>query len=253
MTENLLPVLFQDKLVAKSRNGKAGQIIVKSLSGVKPNAAARLAQKLEKELSGGREDIIEKLQASGSQNQSIQRVVALMQENPRYGLARAIAEAAADVAVVMNCFGKGALELKKLETVLELYKEMPTLMKDLVKHAVDGEDACDLCYGLGEVQKKAGAKVGAVCPRCKGSGKVVTSSKHKEFAMQKVLEMTEMLPKKAPMVNVNQAVQVNNSGGMNSDLLERMSKAADEILYARPTATPPPDTSVVDAEVLANE
>lgn len=243
--ESELPALLQDSVIKRSRKGKAGQIVVRALSGVQNSGATALARKLENELSGGREDVLEKLQASGTSNPSIQKLVQIYESNQKFSLARAIAEAKADVAVVLDSYAKGALALKKMETVLSIYKEMPHIMRDLMRHAIDEEETCGVCFGAKVVAARAGAKkLSQTCPRCKGTGVSRSSSEHKEFAVQKVLEMSEMLPKKQGVaVNVNQAVQVNAGG--NSDLLARMSKAADEVLYHRPT--------VVDAEVVEEE
>lgn len=240
-----LPALLRDSVTARSRKGKVGQIVVRSLSGVENSGAAQLARKLENQLSEGRDDVIEKLEASGSNNQSIRAVARILTARPDFSLARAIAEAKADVAVVLDSYAKGALALKKMETVLEIYKQMPHLMRDLMRHAIDEEEACGVCLGVGSVSPRAGArKLGLQCPRCKGTGSAKQSSEHKEFAIQKVLEMSEMLPKKTPMVNVNQAVQVN--AGQGADVLTRMSKAADEILYAQ--SNPVLDAEVVDEQ-----
>jgi hypothetical protein len=242
--EDELPVMLKDQVVARSRRGKAGQIVVRALSGVQKSSAAQLARRLEHDLSEGREDILEKLEASGTANQSVQKVAALLESHPQFSLARAVAEAGADVAIVLDSYAKGALALKKMETVLSIYKEMPHLMRDLLRHAIDEEVECGVCLGAGSVVSKAGArKLGQQCPRCKGTGKARTPSEHKAMAVQKVLEMSEMLPKKAPgaTVNVNQAVQVNAGG--HSELLARMSKAADEVLYSR-------TNPILDAEVI---
>jgi len=218
---------------------------------VQKSSASQLARRLEHELSGGREDIVEKLDASGTSNQAIQKVSALLETNPRFSLARAIAEAGADVAGVLDSYAKGAKALSQMSVVLNLYKEMPHLMRDLLRHAIDQEVSCGVCLGAGNVPARAGAKkLSQTCPRCKGSGEARESSEHKAMAVQKILEMSEMLPKRSggPTVNVNQAVQVN--AGSNSDLLARMSKAADEVLYSRPVS---PASVVVDAEVLNDE
>lgn len=245
ISEEDLPLQLQDRVVKRSRKGKAGQISLRQLSGIQKSPATQLARKLEHELSEGREDIIEKLQAGGGTNQAVLQVAALLDSNPQFSLARAIVEAGADVAHVLDHYARGALALKKMETVLGLYREMPRLMRDVMRHAVDQETTCEICFGEGKVPGRANGKtLNSTCPRCHGSGKTVTSSEHKEFAVQKVLEMSEMLPKKTPLVNVNQAVQVNAGGG--SDVLARLSRAADEIIYGR-------REGVIDAEVVDGE
>lgn len=246
-----LPIQLQDVIVKKSRKGKAGQIVVRALSGVQKTSASVLARRLEHDIARGeREDLLEKLQASPTQSQSLQRVVAMLEEHPQFSLARAIAEAGADVAHVLDNYAKGALALKKLETVLELYQQMPNLMRDLARHAIDEEVDCATCLGLGLVTGKAGGvTLNKTCPVCRGTKKVRESSEHKEFAAGKLLEMSDFLPKKGGLaLNVNQAVQVN-SGAPEGDLLARMSKAADEILYSG-KYNAPQLPEAVDAEVL---
>jgi len=248
LPEEDLPLQLRDITVKKSRKGKAGQITLRALSGVQKSPAAQLARKLEHELSTGREDIQEKLQASGTSNQAVLRVAEILGANPQFSLARAIVEAGADVAHVLDNYAKGALALKKMETVLGLYREMPNLMRDLVRHAVDRETTCEICFGEGKVTPRANGKsLSKPCPRCSGTGKAFSSSEHKALAVNKVLEMTEMLPKRQPLVNVNQAVQVNNAGG-GSEILARLSKAADEILYGRTAPAGTVDAEVIDVE-----
>lgn len=244
--EEDLPQQFRDVEIARSKKGKAGQIVVHQLSGVQKTSAAQLARKLENELSDGRDDVIEKLQASGHQTQELARLIDILHNNPQFTLARAIAEAKADVASVLNNYAKGALALKKLEVVLDLYKEMPHLMRDLVRHAVDKETDCAVCFGIGKVTRKSGGKsLTQPCPGCGGSGRTFHSSEHKAFAVGKLLEVGEMLPKKAGLaLNVNQAVQVNQGSGGN-DVLSRLSKAADEILYGKRASD-----AIIDAEVV---
>lgn len=251
-----LPEFLRDDVTKRSRKGKAGQIVVRRLSGIQSSPATALAQKLENDLSPGREDLIEKLQAGGG-NTYVQRVAGLLQANPQFSLARCVAEAGADVVHVLDTYAKGALALKKLETVLGLYEAMPHLMRDLLRHAIDRESTCEVCFGLGKVQTRAGSKnLGRPCPRCAGSGKGWLSSDHKALAVNKILEISQLKPEKGPMVQVNQAVQVNQSG--NSELMARISKAADEILYrpgggneASLGAQAPTDSDVVDAELLS--
>jgi hypothetical protein len=240
--------MLRDNVVKKSRKGKAGQIIVRNLSGVQHTPAASLARKLEHDIAGSKEDIQEKLEASGTGSTAVKKVAALLSLRPDFSLARAIAEAGADVAGVLDAYAKGALALKKMETVLGLYKEMPVLMRDILRHAIDKETTCEVCLGAGQVQHKAGAnKLSKSCPRCLGSGKAIQVSEHKEFAVQKVLEMSEMLPKRGgPLVNVNQAVQVNQ--GASGDLLARLSKAADSILYDSGPSAQSSFGDIVDAE-----
>jgi phage FluMu protein Com len=243
--EDELPFPLQDVEVARSKKGKNGQIVVRALSGIVPGPATKLAQKLERDFSQSRDDLLEKLQASGNTSQTIQRLCAILEARPDVSLARAVAEAKADVGLVLEWYAKGALALKKMETVLEIYRQMPHLMRDLARHAIDAEVDCEVCLGQGKVVSRAGAgKLSQSCPRCKGTGKAFSSSEHKQFAVGKLLEMSDLMPKRGgPSVQVNQAVQVNAAQG--GELLAKLSKAADEILYGAGTSSSTP----VDAEL----
>jgi hypothetical protein len=239
--EEKIPDMFIDREIARSRKGKAGQIVVHSLGGIHKNAAARTAQKFEGELTGGREDIIEKLEVAGPSTQAIERLRDFMVANPRWSFARAVAESKADLACAIDAYAKGALALNKLAVVTELYRAMPSLLRDIMRHAIDQEEDCGTCFGLGLVKHKADAtKLTLRCPACRGTGKRLVSSEHKVFAMQKALELAQVLPQKQPLVAVQQNNQTFVSG--EGGLLEKMSKAADEILYNRP--------QVIDAEVI---
>lgn len=255
MTDSMLPVPLRDTEVARSRKGKLGTIKVREYSGVTANAASRLVRKFEYELTEGKDDILEKLEAAPDSPPSIARLVAMMKERPKMSFARAIAEAKVDAAIALDSYAKGAIALKKIETLLALYKEMPALFRDLLRHAIDREETCELCLGIGQVQPRAGSnKLNKPCPRCSGSGHVVTSSKHKEFAMQKALEMSQLLPEKKPLVAVSQQ-QLNMTVSAEGGLLEKMSKFADEVLYNSriPTNRLPSAPNVIDVEAMEVE
>jgi hypothetical protein len=249
VVEQELPLQLKDKEVARSRKGKMGQIVVREFSGVSKNATSRLVKKFEKALTGGREDIIEKLE--GVENklpENARKVLEIMRAKRSVSLARAIAEAGADASTILDAYAKGAMAIGKMETIVNLYKEMPSIFRDLMRHAVDQEEKCDLCFGQGKVQTRAKSnKLGPACPRCGGSGCIVTSSEHKQFAMQKALDMAQILPQKGPLVAVQQNQQTINAGAGDSGLLEKMSKAADELLYGRTTLG---DSHTLEAEVI---
>jgi len=234
--------MFLDREIARSRKSKAGQIVVHSLGGVHKNAASRTAQKFELELTAGREDIVEKLDAAGNLNQGLERLRDLMVAEPRWSFARAVAESKADLAGAIDAYARGAIALNKLATVVEMYKAMPTLLRDLMSHAIDQEVNCATCFGVGLVKSRPDSvKLSLKCPSCRGSGLTKASSQYKQFAMNKALELARVLPERQPLVNVQQNTQVN-SFQQAEGLLEKMSKTADKILYDRAT--------VIDAEVI---
>jgi hypothetical protein len=233
--------MFVDQVVAKSRKGKAGQIVVHSLGGIHKNAAARTAQTFEKELTNGREDIIEKIEASGTPNQALQLCKDLMVANPRWSFTRAVAESKSDLAGAIDAYAKGAIALNKLAAVKTMYEELPTLLRDIMRHAIDQNEDCATCFGVGMVKGRPNAKkLTLKCPTCKGTGQTLVSSEHKRWAAQKALEMSQVLPEKQPLVAVQQN-QTNVIGG-EGGLLEKMSQTADKILYDR--------ADVVDAEAV---
>jgi chorismate mutase len=244
--ESQLPQMFVNHEIARSRKGKGGQIVVHSLDGIYKNAASRTASKFENELTEGRDDIIEKLDAAGNLNQSLERLRDTLVAEPRWSFARAVAESKADLAGAIDAYAKGAIALNKLATVVEMYKAMPSLLRDLMRHAIDQEIDCATCFGIGLVKTRPDAtKLSLKCPSCRGTGKSLVSSEHKRFAMNKAIEMAQVLPERQPLVQVQQNTQVNNMGSQEG-LLEKMSKTADEILYRR---TAP----VIEAEVVKND
>ena len=218
---------------------------MRSLGGIHKNAAARTAQKFENELTEGREDIVEKLEAAGGLNQSLERLKDTLIAEPRWSFARAVAESKADLAGAIDAYARGAIALNKLTTVIEMYKAMPSLLRDLMSHAIDQDVNCATCFGLGLVKTRPDAKKLSIkCPSCRGTGFTKSSSQYKQFAMNKALELARVLPERAPLVAVQQNTQVNLQ--QSEGLLEKMSKTADEILYNRPRGP------VVEAEVVKN-
>jgi hypothetical protein len=242
--ENNLPAIFRDKETARSRKGAAGQLVVKSMSGLQRNNAARLATKFENNLTEGREDIIEKLEMVPDEQQTkLQRhLINTMRENPRWSFGRCVAESKANLATTMNQYAHGLLALKKLESLTSLYREMPNLMRDVMHHAIDQMEVCNVCFGEGKVAGRAGGKsLNTPCPRCSGAGNVRTSSPHKAVALKEALEISKLKPQKGPLVAVQQNTQVNASG-VDNNLLERMAKATDEVLWG--------DRDTIDAEIV---
>jgi hypothetical protein len=235
--------MFVDREVARSRKGKAGQIVVHSLGGIHKNAAARTAQRFENEFTEGKDDILEKLDAAGNLNQGLERLRDQLVANPRWSFARAVAESKADLAGAIDAYARGAIALNKLATVVEMYKQMPSLLRDLMRHAIDQEVDCATCFGVGMVKSRPDAtKLTLRCPSCRGTGRSLIASEHKRFAMAKALEMAQVMPERQPLVQVQQNTQVNHMGS-SDNLLEKMSKTADEILYGR-------RAPVIDAEVV---
>jgi hypothetical protein len=242
-----MPAIFRDKEVARSRKGAAGQIVVKDMSGVVRNSAAKLASKFEKDLTEGRDDIIEKLEMVPAEHQTAiqQKLVATMKANPRWSFARCVAESRANLATTLNHYAQGLLALKKLESLTELYRGMPHLVRDVMHHAVDQLEACKTCFGEGKVTARAGGKtLNRICPLCNGEKQIRKSSNFKKEAMQHAIEISKLKPEKGPLVAV-QNNQVVSVPGADTNLLEKMAKASDNVLYGDRDKE-----NVVEAEVV---
>lgn len=240
-----IPRCLTDSVIMKSKKGAAGQIIVKRVTGVQGNAASTLVKRFEANV-GGKEDVQEKLDAvNESLPEPVKRVLAILKEHPGTRLPRAIAMAGADIAQVMTSYAKGALFLGQVESAIEAQRNMPRVVKDLVGHAIDRDDVCQLCYGTGTVAARKGLlEETQVCPMCRGDRVTMTSSKHKEFAVQKLLEITKMI-ERAPLVNVQQNVGVKVEAGAGA--LSKVAALADEILYGKKALPPEPP---IEAEII---
>lgn len=243
-----IPKFLDDSIVKKSKKGRAGQILVRASTGVQKNAAAELVRRFETNV-GGKEDVVEKLSAiQDALPESVKGVLAVLASKPTMKLPRAIAEAGADIAQVMSFYAKGAIFLGQTESAIEAQRNMPRVVKDLVGHALDKSMVCSVCFGTRTVSRRKGEIMETeTCPMCRGEGATMTSSKHKEFAVQKLLEITKMVEKKGPLVEVNQQVGVKVGGEAVGGALAKVSHLADEILYGRKAL---PTGDIVEGEVV---
>lgn len=244
-----VPRSLQNVVVKKSKKGPVGQLVIRRITGIDHKSSAAMLVKRFEENVGGRDDVEEKLSCvKDNLPKDVAAVLALMKLKPGMKLPRVIAEAGADVAQVMSWYAKGAIYLGQVECAIEAHRNMPKVVKDLISHALDQTDVCTVCYGTGTVAKKHGAQMeNETCPLCRGSKYATVSSKHKEFAVQKLLEITKMV-EKGPLVSVNQQVGVKVDGsGVEAGALSKVAHLADEILYGR---RPLLAENVVDAEVV---
>lgn len=249
--ESELPPDLQNKIVKTSKKDSLGQLKLRRFSGVERDKTAKVIRKFERELTGGKDDIIEKMEAlegKGELNKEQFAILEVLRKKHNISLERAIVEAGAKPLAVMDAYAKGCVALAKLEAITIAHQGMPAVVRDLCRHAVDGTDICNVCVGAGRVPRRPGADaLTEVCPRCRGE-KVIhkAPSEIKEFAVGKILEITKMVEKGGPVVNVQTNVGVKVGGG--GTVLDRLSLLADEVLYGRGKGSPP--DGVVEAEVV---
>lgn len=94
------------------------------------------------------------------------------------------------------------------QAITAAIENLPVLTKDMIDDAKSDETTCPMCDGTGQVQREG--KPDKLCPNCSGKGVLRTiGDKH---ARNKLLEMTGVIKKEAPV-----QVNLNMHGlGMNS-------------------------------------
>lgn len=248
MSESELPPQLRDRVIHRTRKGPLGQLVVRSVTGVENNRAAQIVRQFE-ENTGGKDDIIEKMEAVRETLSKPQlELLELLKTNTKKKLPRLMAECKVELGSLMKSYTQGALSLGQTAAIAIAAQNLPRVAKDLAAHALDGTGSCSVCVGSGKVPARKGETKDTIeCPGCHGSGTVMVSSKHKEFAVQKILEMGKMIEGKGgPIVNVNQ--QVGIKVGSVGATMEKMALLADEILHGRTASNPEPE--ITDAEVV---
>lgn len=233
----LIDTLIPNRIVAKSRKGPLGAIVVRDLSGTSTSPASQAVGVLEDVV--GQESLIEAFAALEEELAPKHKdLLEKMVENrglvpqKRHSLARLIAETKTEPVAVMRVYAKGAEVLGKTAASILAFRELPGMVKDLVRHAVDREGVCGACWGKGRVKRKPADKVAKdLCPQCKGSGAGWEISDHKEYAMTKLLDITQMTPK-VPQVSITNQQQV--AIGMKGGFMETLLHTADRILHPSP-------------------
>lgn len=210
-----------------------GQIVLKRMSGLS-GPALPIVKKFEEDI-GSPQELVEKLELIESKlSEKEQNFLQSLRDNPKKkSLPRLMAEAGVSPSRILKYYAEGAVALGKVQAAIAISREQPTIVKDLVRNALDDTKACKVCVGTGKVKRQSNdKKENTPCPNCDGTGFRIVSSKHKEYAMDKVLEIGGLVESKKGGVNVevsqNVAVQAGKGGFM-----ERILKTSDEILYGR--------------------
>lgn len=253
-----MPREYRNELEFSTPKDPIGQIQVYRMSGLDNSPAVAVVKKFE-ELVGERESIIEKLSAVGDKlTEPERKLLELLigqadgTTDKRKTLARLLAEAGVSVSRVLTRYAEGALALGRVEAAIEVSRNQPTIVRDLIRNALDDETICGTCGGLGEVNRDAGikrpGKRSMGCPQCKGTGRqfLAKDADIKKFAMEKVLQIGKIVEKEpkgpAVAVQMNQNVAVQGSGAF----MEKVLKTSDQILYGR-------KPQIVEAEVVQPE
>lgn len=251
--EKELPPSLQNTIIKTTPKGPIGKIKVRKMTGLEHNTALKVVKKFEENI-GGTEELIEKLDAVSNelpQNQLL-LLEALKSPTNRKSLAHLMADYRVEPTQVMNQFAKGCVALGRVGAAIEAHRNLPAVVKALVRDALeDVKEVCSVCVGTGSTRPRKGTvQETSKCPACDGSGKSARASDLKQFAITKLLEVTE-LTKKGPLVQVTQQTANVHMSASSGGFMERMLQASDEILYpSRKQLQETTSTEVVDADVL---
>lgn len=229
-----IPKEFKDKVVGKSRKGPLGALTVRNHSGLVRNTASKTVKRFEENV-GGRDEVVEKLSAiEDSLPQHLKDALFILRANPKKSLSMALVDAKSEPVSMMKHFARACVELAQVEVAVEAHRNLPAVIKELYKHALHGvEDVCKMCGGTGRVKKRnSDMKDDLECTWCKGQGMALRDSPHKEFAVEKLLEVTKMAEKGGPSINLTTNVGVKVESGGQA-FFEKVIKASDEVLFKR--------------------
>lgn len=258
MTERHLPPELRNDIIAKSKTGPLGKLVVRRQTGLEPTGPWNTLKKFEENLRGEtvserREDLLEKLEAMyDSLPDDQKRLVQILRDetSPTKSIGRLMAEANVEPTKTLTIYAKGAVLLGKTKAAIAIHEGLPRIVKDLIyNHALDKTKVCSVCVGSGKVKAQQGRKGDKEeCPQCDGAGEIVTISPMKEFAVKQIMAHSDIAPKGSPLVNVSQQVAVVGKGG---SFMEKVLAASDSVLYPTKHEANQPD--VVEAEVLDGE
>jgi hypothetical protein len=262
-----IPPFLRNDILHTTKKDPLGRIQVKRMTGTVGGPATQIVRKFEDMLSDhtgentrARENLEEKLLAVEDKlGEDEHRLIDLLRGGRKNkSLSTVFAEAGVRPSRILKLYAEGAIALGKVHSAIEVSRNQPMVVKDLLRHALDQERVCNTCLGTKLVKRNVNSKEeNETCPACRGSGTRLVSSKHKPYAMEKVLQIGKLVdaPKKGTEVNVNQQVgiAVNTRGG---GFMERILKTSDEVLYGRRTALPALEvrngSGPIEAEVLSN-
>jgi len=256
VSTNSLPKELQNSVVKKSKTDGVGQIVVRRMTGMEQNPALAVVKRFA-EAAGGKLDVAEKLEAVEETLSKEERYfLQLLKSDKRKSIAHLMAEAMVRPTKGIEKYATGALALGKMEAVIEVAREQPNIVKDLLRHALDQTDICQTCVGQGMVPGRKGSlKENVPCPMCGGRKTKLSVSDHKEFATKQLMTFTKMIePEKGNTINVQQNVGLKIGSG---SFMEKVLRTSDEVLYGKKgeegESSGESSSQVIEAEVVQPE
>ncbi len=233
--------ILSNRVTHKSRQGELGRVIVRRFSGVDQNKAHQALVKFQQNTEESHEGIASTLMASKTLPKGMRRVAEALLDpkNKRKSLSFLVAENGADAADVIEHYAKGAVQLNRYEVLAMAAKEMPRVIRDLIRYTIPKKTLCKTCLGHKEitVQGKHGKRLPEKCLTCQGTGWEGDLGKGNEFAIEKVAAIAGFLQDSAKN-SVNVQVQQNNVTQVTQGrLMERilgLSEAEDDVIDVTP-------------------
>jgi hypothetical protein len=249
--ESSLPKGLQDRVVAKSSRGAIGAIVQKRYSGIVPNAAAKTVKQFVKNI-GGKEQTIQKLIAVEDRlTEEEKELLRLLQSGDKRTLVQLIVESGANPAKIIDNYARGAVILGKVDAATKAAVHMPKMINDLLRHALDHEDVCQRCVGVGKMPRVPSGITDAIpCDLCGGSGKITVISEHKEWAADKILQIGGVIEPKGGGATVNVGVNIDNGG---PSFMSRQLEVSEAILHNSRMRPVDVEATVVPSENSSQE
>lgn len=224
-----LPKALRDRAVKVGTPSRLGVIVKRRFTGIVNKPVVRTVKQFMKNI-GGKEVLLQKLTAvEENLNEKELKLLALLRGGDKRSMVQLILDTGVNPSKLIDNFAKGAIALGKVDAAIRAAENMPKVVNDLLRHALDREDVCPRCVGVGRMPKNATGRTDEItCNMCYGSGKQTVVSDHKEWAADKLLEIGGVVQPKGGGATVNVGVQVDASG---QSFMSKMLAANEAILY----------------------
>jgi hypothetical protein len=209
------------------------------------SAAASLASLEE----GGRARLQERLLFFPDGDEKLDAFRDAFEADPKAPLPELCKRAGLRPAALLAALRAAADTFEREVAKLKATQALPAVIDDLKAHALPRLRRCPrLCTRIDGMGPKTMIRLGAdtqVCPECEGNGQYEQESVYKEWATDRLTEITKLRGEKGPLVAVqNNNNTANLSLGAGSGFMEQMIALSDKILQRSP-----PQAAIVEAEV----